>query len=192
MQEIKVKEDDLVNYTYGMVRYAVYEHPDEVMRLLEVNGVHVPEHADYKILHAMTLKAMTNSATFNKDFQQLLNAIAMDAQYSKYKHMEGSFANQTGADATAPKTDDSQKGSWFQQTFNPKTVDALLAGGIALVTAQLHKNGDAGIKSQVDNGAPTIPPPPKTKTNSKTPVIILGVSIVAGIAGYVYWKNKNK
>ena len=183
-QEIPVKQDKLVKYTYDMIRYAVYNHPEEIISLLQTNGVNVPANADFKTLHAMTLKAMMDSKSFNSNLQDFLHAIAMEEQYAKFNGTYSQYANATG-DTTDSSTCNCNQ-SLSSKILNPTTVDSLLTSGLALVTAQLQKNGDSGIKNAV---APPPPAPPKSKSGT-----VIGVVVVLGlgIGGYLYWKSKHK
>ena len=189
MKTLNVKEDKLSAYTYDMIRYAVYKHPEEVIHILQNNGVEVPQDADYKVLHAMTLKAVASSQSFSNDLQQLLHAIAMDEQYSKYRNMTGEYSNADGAPTDTTTCCDQ---SYLQQIFNPKTVDTLLTGGLALVNSQLNKGGKSAINNQVNDPAtppPDTPPPAKAKSNTG---VIIAITVVAlGVGGYLYYRSKH-
>ena len=138
----------------------------------------------------MTLKAVASSQSFSNDLQQLLHAIAMDEQYSKYRNMTGEYSNQTGdaGNTTTPPTDTTTcDQSYLQQILNPKTVDTLLTGGLALVNSQLNKGGNSAINNQVNN---PVLPAPKPKSNTG---LIIGITaaILLGAGGYLYYRSKH-
>lgn len=190
MADLIVKEGNLAQYTHGMIRYAVYNHPEEVVHLLQINGVQVPENADYKMLHAMTLKALITSQSFSNDLQKLLHAIAMDAQYAKYKTQpkSGGYSNQTGdAGNDTDSTTNTNIGN--KGLLNPKTVDSILAGGLDLISKLLGKSGDSGIQDKV-NESPT--PPQVTPPKSNTATILAITALAVAVGGILYYRSKNK
>jgi len=179
MQTTKVKEADLNKYTYDMIHHAVYSYPNEVAGVLHINGVDVPQNASYKTLHAMTLKAIASSTAFRNDFKGLLHAIAMDNQYHDYK-TASNFSNDDGSTSNIGSSENTTDQSYFQQVFNPKTLDALLTSGLTIVSAEINKGGNSTIQDKVNtmpNTAPT--PPPPAKTSSKG--VIIGVIAIVAI-----------
>ena len=182
MNNITVKANQLIAYTQSMIRYAVYNHPSDVIALLQANGIAVPNNVDPITLHTMTLKAMGSSESFKNGLQQLLHAIAMEGQYAKYKK-SGNFSS---ADGTTCVSTCCQ--SWAQQTFNPKTVDTLLTSGLSLLNANLKQGGDAAIKTAVANP----PMPPVVAKSNVSTVVVFSLIAVVGVGGYIYWKRKHK
>ena len=181
-QEIKVRHPHLLDYTRNMVRYAVYNHPDELIHLLQSNGISVPNNVDYKTLHIMVLKSMMSSESFKNGLSVLLKDVAMENEYARYK--KDGFMNAGGK---APDAPPDQNKSWFAQTFTPDTVKSLLDGGLALLTDNLQKSGDAGINTEVN----TVPPP-QTPPKSNVPLIIGSVLVIGAVIGVGYYLYNRK
>jgi len=183
-QTTTVKQSDLMNYTYAMIRHAVYNHPDDVAHLLQSNGVSVPQNTDKPTLHIMTLTAMKNSDAFKPQLVDFLHNIAMEGQYKKYSGIEGNnYANQTG---TPPSASTCCCCSWFAQTFNPKMVDTLLTAGVGLASKNLLNTGASGMQAATK---PATPAPKKSNTG----LIVGSILFVGlGVAGYLWWKSKKK
>ena len=148
-----------MNYTFAMIRHAVYNHPNDVIHLLQTNGVNVPPNVDKQTLHVMALTTMKNSDAFKPQLVELLHNIAMEGQYKKYNGISGNnFLNDTGTTPAACQC----CCSWFAQTFNPKMVDTLLTAGVGLASKNLLNTCASGVKAATQ---PTVTPTPK-KSNT--------------------------
>ena len=182
MSQIVVKEGNLINYTNSLIKFAVYNYPNQIVELLESKGVVVPQNVSLVTLHAMTLKAMTESDSFKVGLTQLLHSIVMNDLYSNYEN--NGYANQDGA-ITAPasgSTCSSCCQSWLGQTLNPKTVDNLLTSGVTLFSSSLKSD------SQIKNAVTPIAPQQAATTNW----LMWGCIAGAVVGGIWYWQVKKK
>lgn len=180
MADLKIQEQDLLNYMRSMTVYAIKHHRGDVVNLLAQIGIVVPDSVDDKTLHAIVLRALMDSENFSNNFGSLLHVIAMEGNEAKRQ----SFAN---ADGT-PTTNGSNK-SFAAQVFTPEMITGIIGTGLMYWNQQLEKNGGNKAITDEVNAAHSTPPPPAKKFPWGA---IIGVSAAIGITIFVVSKVRSK
>ncbi len=186
-EPIKISESDLLNYSHAMIRYAVYNHPDVMIAMLQNNGVAVPDNATKVMLHTMVLQAMVSSQSFQADLATYLSDVAMQGQYQKYEKIKGNnYAHTDGVtNTTAVDPNADSPTFWSQIVNNPTTVNAIVATGLGIINKQIGSTPDAIPKAVVP--PKETPTPPKSHTGLYVGIF---VALGLGIAGVLYWRSR--